>query len=459
MKRIYALLGVILFSSLGLFAQEANDCKVNLSLEHDMIVSKKYDEALTYWDKLYKDCPTESEAIYSDGVKIFKAKYKTAKKAKDAAGMETYKNKVVELFDKWLELFPDSKLAAKIYHDKGYFMYTNKMGTKDELYNIFSTGFKKDKTKFTNPKSLYGYFDAAVDMYKNNKISFEDLINIYNEVTAANERLIEKYTLQMEDLQKKEEAGELLQKEERRLNAIRKNLPVYTIVNKKMDQVLGELGDCAHLVPLYKRTFEENKDNAAWLRKAARNLSKKDCSNDPIFGKIVTELDRINPSFSSSYYLGKLNEKRGNISKAIAYYKKAIGLTDKAYDKAKVYYILATIAKNRGQKAQARTYAYKALEFKPSMGGAYLLIARMYAKSADQCGTDKFSKLSTYWLAASMADKAAKVDPSKAKAARKAAANYRAHAPSKTEIFMKGMAGKKIPMKCWIGGSVTVPNK
>ena len=139
--------------------------------------------------------------------------------------------------------------------------------------------------------------------------------------------------------------------------------------------------------------------------------------------------------------------------------KKAITLTDKAYDKAKVYYILATIAKNRGQKSQARTYAYKALEFKPSMGSAYLMIARMYAKSADQCGKDKFSKLSTYWLAANMAEKAAKVDPSKAKAARKAAANYRAHAPSKTEIFMNGMAGKKIPMKCWIGGSVTVPNK
>jgi len=58
-----------------------------------------------------------------------------------------------------------------------------------------------------------------------------------------------------------------------------------------------------------------------------------------------------------------------------------------------------------------------------------------------------------------MADKAAAVDPSKAKVARKLAANYRSHAPTKTEIFIQEMAGKKIPMKCWIGGSVTVPSK
>ena len=157
--------------------------------------------------------------------------------------------------------------------------------------------------------------------------------------------------------------------------------------------------------------------------------------------------------------MGILKEKNGKINQAINYYKKAISLSDKAYDKAKIYYKLARLAEKRGQKSQARTYAYKALEFKPSMGGAYLLIARLYARSANSCGTDEFSKRATYWLAASMADRAAKVDPASAKRARKTAAAYRAKAPSKTDIFIKGMAGKKIPMKCWIGGSVTVPNK
>ncbi len=459
MKRIYTLLGFILFSYLGLNAQEAQNCDVNLSLEHDYVSAHKYDAALTYWNQLMKDCPKHSEAIYADGTRIYKAKLKKAQKAKDAAKSKEYLNKLLGLYDQWLAYFPNSKNTAKIYHDKGLTMLNNKVGSKEELYEIFSKGYKINKDKFTNPKAIYGYFDAAVAMYKNGKLTFEDLINRYDDLTGSIDKLVEKYTVVMEDLQKKEDAGELMKKESKKLSAIRKNLPVYNIVSKNMDNILGELGDCEHLVPLYKRTFDANKNNPSWLRKAASNLSKKDCSNDPIFQKLVVQLDNIEPSYNSAYFLGILNERKGHINTAINYYKKAIGLSHKAYDKAKIYYKLARLAEKRGQKPQARTYAYKALGFKPSMGSAYLLIGRLYARSANSCGTDEFSKRATYWLAASMADKAAKVDPSIARSARKIAAAYRAKAPSKTDIFMKGMAGKKIPMKCWVGGSVTVPNK
>jgi len=461
MKRFYTFLGILLinvFAVTNLFAQEDENCKLNLSLEHDLIVSKKYDEALQYWEKLYKECPKYSEAIYSDGTKIFKLKYKEAKKAKDKAKQEEYLNKMFELYDKWVAYFPNSKNLAKVYHDKGLLMLDSKKGTAQERYELFTKAYSLDKTKFTNPKAIYGYFVAAVNIYKDKKISFEKLIDHYNELSTSIEKLTEKYTMQMEELQKKEEAGELIDKEKKKLRAIRKNLPVYSIVAKNMDKILGELGDCHHLVPLYTKTFDENKDNASWLRKAAKNLSKKDCSDDPIFEKLVVRLDQLEPSYNSAYYLGILNEKKGKINQAITYYKKAINLADKAYDKAKIYYKLARLSEKRGQKSQARTYAYKALEFKPSMGSAYLLIARLYAKSANQCGDNEFDKLATYWLAASMADKAAKVDPASAKRARKIASNYRAKAPSKTDVFMKGMAGKKIQMKCWIGGTVTVPN-
>ncbi len=459
MKRIYTLLGIILFGSFGLFAQEADKCDITLSLEHDYVTARNYDEALKYWEKLIKECPKHSEAVYADGTRIYKAKLKTAQNAKDDAKAKEYLNTLLGLYDKWVAYFPDSKNVAKVYHDKGLIMLNNKIGSKEKLYNTFKKGYDLDKNKFTNPKAIYGYFDAAVALYKNGKLNFEDLINHYNDLTGSIDKLAEKYTLIMEDLQKKEDAGELMKKEEKKLKAIRKNLPVYSIVAKNMDKILGELGDCEHLVPLYKRTFEENKNNPSWLRKAASNLSKKDCSNDPVFEKLVVQLDKIEPSYNSAYYLGILKEKKGQINSAINYYKKAINLADKAYDKAKIYYKLAKLSKNRGQKSQARTYARKALEFKPSMGAAYLLIAHLYAGSANSCGNDEFSKRATYWLAASMADRAAKVDPAMAKSARKLAAAYRAKAPSKTDIFMKGMGGKHIPMKCWIGGSVTVPNK
>jgi len=457
MKRIYLLLGVLLMSSFGLFAQDANNCDVNLSLEHDYVTARNYDEALTYWNKLIKDCPKHSEAIYADGTKIYKYKAKAAKKKGDAAKEKEYLNTLIGLYDKWLEYFPNSKHKAKIYHDKGLVMLNGKTAGSEELYNIFSQAYNMDKSKFTNPKAIYGYFSAAVDMYKNGKLNFEDLINHYDELTGSIEKLSEKYTVEMEKLQKKEDAGELTKKEEKKLKGIRKNLPVYAKIANNMDLILGELGDCTHLVPLYNKNYEANKEDTGWLRKAARNLSNKDCSNDPIFEKLVVQLDRLEPTFSSKKFLGILNEKKGNISKAVNYYKEAIQLADKAYDKANLYFKLARLSEKRGQKSQARTYAYKALEYKPSMGSAYLLIARLIAGSANACGDTEFNKRATYWLAANFADKAAKVDPTVAKRARKIAANYRAKAPTKTDVFMKGMSGKSIPMKCWIGGSVKVP--
>ncbi len=460
MKRIYfLLLTVFLFN--GLVAQEQtgenNDCDITLSLERDYLKSGKYDEALSYWEKVYKNCPAHSEAIYADGVKIFKYKYKKAVKTGNKAEAAADYNKLMELYDNWVKNFPNTKYIGKIYQDKGLLMLDEKKGTDEEIYNIFHEGYTKGKNTFTNPKAIYAYFNYAVKMYKNNKLSFEDLINLYDDLQHSITESSDKYSKMMEKLLAKEEKGELLKSEQRKLKALQKNIPVYSVISKNMDLILGELGDCQHLVPLYKRKFEENKNNASWLRKAAGNLSKKDCSNDPIFSKLVTQLDVIEPSYSSAYYLGILNEKKGKYSTAEQYYKKAISLSDNAYDKAKVYYKLAKLSKKKGLKSQARNYAYKALEYKPSMGSAYLLIANLYATSANSCGTDEFSKRATFWLAADMADKAARVDPSIAKHAKKVANNYRLKAPSKEMIFMQNMAGKTVPLKCWIGQSVKVP--
>ena len=456
---MYLLFSVLFLASSALFAQdEPKECDTNLSLEHDYVKSHKYADAIVYWEKVYKACPDKSEAVYSDGTRIYKYLYKKAAKAKDEAKATEYKNRLFELYDNWLKYFPNTKYIGKVYQDKGMLMFDNK-ASKDDLYKVFNDGFTKGRNMFTNPKALYAYFDATVAMYKGNKLTFEDMIKTYDGVQEAIGKSIDKYTAIMENLQKKEDANELLSSEKRKLKAIKANIPIYSVVSKNMDKILGELGDCTHLVPLYKKKFEENKNDASWLRKAAGNLSKKDCSNDPIFAKLVTQLDKIEPSYSSAYYLGILNEKKGKLSTAESYYKKAISLSNVAYDKAKVYYKLAKLAKRKGAKSQARSYAYKALSFKPSMGSSYLLIANLYATSANSCGTDEFSKRATFWLAAQMADKAASVDPAVAKHARKIAANYRLKAPSKQMVFMNGKykPGSSIQMKCWIGQSVRVP--
>jgi hypothetical protein len=118
---------------------------------------------------------------------------------------------------------------------------------------------------------------------------------------------------------------------------------------------------------------------------------------------------------------------------------------------------MATMYAN-SNKSQARTYAKKALNVKPSYGRAYLLIAQLYGSSINDCGSTPFEKRAMYWLAAQYADRAGSADPSLRSVASKTAASYRAAAPSRTQIFESGKAGQRIMFNCWVGESITVPS-
>src|SRR5690606_28526333 len=142
---------------------------------------------------------------------------------------------------------------------------------------------------------------------------------------------------------------------------------------------------------------------------------------------------------------------------AVADFNKAVDLETDSKKKSTILYKIATIY-SKSSKSTARNYAQKAINADGSNGKAYLLIAHLYANSANECGSTPFEKRAIYWKAAGMARQAARVDPSLSSRAGQAARSYTAKAPRKTDIFNSGMAGKTISFSCWVGGSVKVPN-
>ena len=186
-------------------------------------------------------------------------------------------------------------------------------------------------------------------------------------------------------------------------------------------------------------------------------MYSKGCNEDPLFVKIVEQKNKLNPDADTSFYVALLKEKSGLVDEALTYYNQAIELESDDFAKAKILFKIATNFKNKGRYGQARGYYMKALRYNPSMGRAYLAIAAMYAKSANNCGEDNFSKRAVYWLAANEALKASRVDPNMKKNASKSIANYRAKAPQKSEIFSSGRAGESIAIGCWINRTIKVP--
>ena len=368
----------------------------------------------------------------------------------------------MSLYDDWLKYFPNTKRGVtevgKILSSKAQAMVDNNLGTKREAYEIFNQAFTQDPKSFTSPKRLYTYFKTAYQLYKEGDKTIEALFNIYEEVS-------EKFALEQINLAKKldvilkklEDGEALTSREQRNKRVYETNTLAFSTFSGNLDAMIAKESSCENLIPLYRKNFDANKSDSIWLNRAASRMDAKECSDDPLFVELVEALHAIKPSSNSAYYLGILKDKAGDSKAALAYYEESLTLEQDVYRKADILYKIAVKFKKSGLKSKSRSYAIKALKNRPSMGKAYILIASLYASSANSCGKTQFEKRAVYWMAAKTALKAAAVDSGVKKTALKLAASYEGRAPSKTDIFTEGRAGEIISFSCWINNTVKVP--
>lgn len=452
--KIILFLSGVLMSTGAMQAQANQECATTASLAYSDAKAKNYDAAYPRIQTLRKDCPSYSIVTYQYGERVLRDKIE---RASDAEKKELAKD-LINLYQERLQYFPAKTKAGSVYADVAQVMYDYKIGTTEEEFAAFDKAFKEDKDAL-NAKSLYTYFYLLVELQDAGKKTLQDVFDMYDVVTAKLEEQENQTAQSLEELLAKQEKGEqLTSKEEERLNAYEVNLKAYSAVKGSINATLGARADCDNLIPLYNKDFDANKSNVEWLKRAAGRLSAKECTEDPLFFKMVEALHKAEPSAKSALYLGQLAEADGNNAKALQYYNQSAELETNSSDKARVYSKIADSYKAKGQFGQAKSYYLKALGAKPSYGRAYLQIANMMAQSANNCGNTAFEKRAVYWLAADYASKAGRVDPSLSSNASQTATAYRGRAPQKQDIFQDDMQGKTITIGCWIGESVRVPN-
>ena len=460
MRKIVFVLIVLFFSNIQ-FSQSKEECFANLSIFAEYAKVKNYKAAYQPWLELKKQCPDLNSAIYVLGERMLKSFIKSSD---DTAKLQFQKD-LVNLYDEWLQYFPKSKRGVsevgKILAIKAQTMLDYKLASDSEIVQIYDDAFKKDPKSFKSPKGLYNYFKLYFKMYKSDdqEVSLEEVFDKYEELTEKFEYEMGAYTAKLDLILKKEEnSTPLSSREIRNKKVYEVNMVACNTYLNNLNAIIAKESTCENLIPLYRKNFDSFKSDSVWLNRAASRMDSKDCSDDPLFVELVEALHELNPSANSAYYLGLLNDKKGDSKLAIEYYNESIDLETDNLKKAKTLYKIALKFKKSGQFSKSRTYANKALKYQPSMGKAYLLIGNLYASSANNCGTSQFEKRSIYWLALKEAKKAASVDASVRKLANKTAASYEGRAPSKTDIFSEAMGGKKISFNCWIGKSVTVPS-
>ena len=453
-KRHYlTMIMVTMLTGLSMAQAQNPECMTNLSIYAEHVKVKNYDAAYEPWKMVYESCPDINKANFSYGERILKAKVENS----TGAEKDAYVQDLLSLYDNSLKYFPTNYTKAGVAIDKALLMYENKMASDEELFTMLDKAFQEDQENFTNPRALYLYFSSLVDLHDAGKRDLQDVFNTYDDVTGKLEEENKKLTDIVTKLLPKDSLGTLTSKEKRTLKVATVNSESFGKVASSVDSKLGALADCDNLIPLYEKSFDEKKDDVKWVKRAVGRMFSKECTDDPMFKKLFEAQLALDPSADAYMYGGVLKQKSGDMNGALADFNKAVELETDSYKKSDILYKIATTVRN-SSKSQARSYALKAIDANPANGKAYLLIANLYASSANACGDTPFEKRAIYWKAASMARKAGTVDPALSSRASQTAASYDAKAPSKEMIFSSGKAGQTITFSCWVGGSVAVPN-
>jgi tetratricopeptide (TPR) repeat protein len=449
MRQILAVLLLFIVSAPAVFSQAADqECIVKYNLFKGDYSAGKYDVAYENWLWTMDHCPKLTVNIYKLGIKIAENRLETATSEADKAAAV----KLVErVYTQRLENFPQD--LARVYSDFATFKDAHG-ASEEEVFVLLEKSFKSDPTDIS-PSNIYRYFDIILNKYKDTKP--QRVFDTYDEVVEGIELKREEYS-KLLDIISAKDSTTLSDRDKRSKLAIDQTLSNLELVETGLDTKLSAISTCDNLIPLNKKYFEENKSDAIWLKRAVSRMYNKECTDDPFYDILVEAYVKADPSPRASVFYAGILMKNGDTNKAMEYFKKAIDQETDSYNKSKYALRVAEILRKKGRLSEARSYAYKSIEYQPSMGKAYLLIASMYASSANSCGTDVVSKRMVYVAALDKAIKAKSVDPSISSLANRFIASYSENVPSKKDLFVAGVqSGSRHKIGCWINETVIVP--
>lgn len=450
MRKLLLIALGLLFSFNTVNAQADQEAMIKYNLFKGDYKSKNYEGAYENWLWCLDNCPKLSVNIYKLGIKIAEDKFNKAKTEEEKTEAIALVRRV---YDQRIKLYP--KDLAKVYSDYAGFLSKSK-GSDDDVYEMLEKSYNIDPAKM-GVKSIYRFFEYTTAKNKDSNVQF--IFDTYDVLVKAVQSKLDNYSKKLDSYSAKEEAGNVLtSKEKSYKRAYENNSKAIGQVEGGLDKIIVDLSTCERLIPMFTADFEANKTNGAWLRSSVSRMYKKECTEDPLYDELVEAYVAAEPSPEASVFYAGILLKHNEFNKAKEYFEKAVEQETDSNKKASYLYKIAQIMKKKGHRSEARSYARKAISNKRSMGKAYLLIASLYAKSANSCGKSEFEKKMVYVAALKMAEIAQRVDPANANTAKKYVKSYKSSIPDKKLIFTEGVqSGAPFKIGCWIGETVKIP--
>lgn len=411
-------------------------CRVNLSLMQTAAKAESYEAALTPWNSVYEKCPGSSKNIFIYGPRIFKSLFE---KETDAAKKKEYLDKTMEIYDNRMLYFGKDDAKETILAYKTY-DYMEMMGNQAEpkvIYNWLSESVNGLKEKMY-PLDAYSYYMvASLTLYLNdNSLKDQYIADYFNVMGYLDAAIANAKTANDQP------SAEYL-----------------AVVQEGVQTgfVNSGAGDCNTLTEYYADKIEANKNNKEFLNEVINALSSVACTESDFYFTVAEYLHILEPSANAAIGLANKSLRDKDFDTAVKYYSEAAQLeTDKV--KASNYMLqLASIFSNQRNFARARQAAYDALEYNPNNGDAYILVAQLYASSANNIFPENEKAGLVYCAAIDKLQRARTVDPSVASKANSLINSYSARFLDTETAFMMGYkAGESVFIPGWIGENTTI---
>lgn len=460
-KRI--LLVIIMLFSLQISAQEEEErlkygpdkelCEQNLSIYIEFYKQKNYKDAYEPWSYLFNNAPKRTKNIYLHGPKIIKDLIKNLDD----------QSRLIPLVDSLMMVYDQRNVYYKgkeayVIGMKGADMYKYKKTTTKGLqtsYEELRKAFEMAGNESTASVLNY-YFMATTKLVQAKVLQVEDLIALFSDLSGV---ISYKEAKLSQDIYNAEQSEGLSAKEQKLLKKNTKELKTLGDVKTNLEKTLAPHATCEKLIELYAKNFEQNKGDVAWMKRAAKLLNKKECTDSDIFFSISEALYNIDPSSSAAANMGIRSLKRKDYEKAEVFYTYALDNEPDEINKAQYAFRLAQTYGAMNKNNSAKTYALKAAAYRSGWGEPYLLIGDLYAKTSRQCGELKteFLKRVGYWAAIDKYEYAKRIDPQLSTKTNERIEKYTKQMPSKTDIFTEGLIDEPTyKIDCWYSETVKI---
>ena len=265
---------------------------------------------------------------------------------------------------------------------------------------------------------------SAITLYRENKLTADDVIAAYDKVSANIENASAKNDAEKED-----------------------NLKVKATIESVFAD--SKVASCENLIAIFGPRFEADPNNLALVSNIVKLMnSAEDCASNDLYLKAVTAMYKLDPSYRSAYGLYRLNAARDNVADAAKYLEEAIASaeSDEATD-AQYNYEMAAFCYKNGMRGKAIEAARKAVDMDYGYAGkAYLILGNLWASAT--CG-ETVDKWARYWAAADYYQKARNADPSIADEAAASLGSVSRYYPEASEAFMYDLTkGQSYTVSC-----------